>query len=307
MTKRVLKRILLLIPTVIGVSFIVFLLFYLSPGDAALAKAGPNAPKEVIEALRENMGLNDPFLAQYLRFLKGLLFHFDLGTSYISGSSVTKTLLAVFPNTLKLTGFSLLIAVFFGILLGVLSAVKRGTFVDKLVMIISMVGIAMPIFWTGILLILLFSVKLRWLPPSGFSSFKAMLMPAFALGLQSSAIIMRMTRSSMLEVLNQDYLETANAKGLKKQKIIFVHALKNAMIPIITTIGLQAGGLLGGSVLTETVFSIPGIGRLMVESIKTRDLPVVLGGVILISICYSLISIIVDILYGFIDPRIGRS
>lgn len=307
MTKRVLKRILLLIPTVIGVSFIVFLLFYLSPGDAALAKAGPNAPKEVIEALRENMGLNDPFLAQYLRFLKGLLFHFDLGTSYISGSSVTNTLLAVFPNTLKLTGFSLLIAVFFGILLGVLSAVKRGTFVDKLVMIISMVGIAMPIFWTGILLILLFSVRLRWLPPSGFSSFKAMLMPAFALGLQSSAIIMRMTRSSMLEVLNQDYIETANAKGLKKQKIIFVHALKNAMIPIITTIGLQAGGLLGGSVLTETVFSIPGIGRLMVESIKTRDLPVVLGGVILISICYSLISIIVDILYGFIDPRIGRS
>ena len=307
MTKRILKRILLLIPTVIGVSFIVFLLFYLSPGDAALAKAGPNAPKEVIEALRENMGLNDPFLAQYLRFLKGLLFHFDLGTSYISGSSVTKTLLAVFPNTLKLTGFSLLIAVFFGILLGVLSAVKRGTFVDKLVMIISMVGIAMPIFWTGILLILLFSVRLRWLPPSGFSSFKAMLMPAFALGLQSSAIIMRMTRSSMLEVLNQDYIETANAKGLKKQKIIFVHALKNAMIPIITTIGLQAGGLLGGSVLTETVFSIPGIGRLMVESIKTRDLPVVLGGVILISICYSLISIIVDILYGFIDPRIGRS
>lgn len=307
MTKRVLKRILLLIPTVIGVSFIVFLLFYLSPGDAALAKAGPNAPKEVIDALRENMGLNDPFLAQYLRFLKGLLFHFDLGNSYISGSSVTKTLLAVFPNTLKLTGFSLLIAVFFGILLGVLSAVKRGTFVDKLVMIISMVGIAMPIFWTGILLILLFSVRLRWLPPSGFSSFKAMLMPAFALGLQSSAIIMRMTRSSMLEVLNQDYIETANAKGLKKQKIIFVHALKNAMIPIITTIGLQAGGLLGGSVLTETVFSIPGIGRLMVESIKTRDLPVVLGGVILISICYSLISIIVDILYGFIDPRIGRS
>lgn len=307
MTKRILKRILLLIPTVIGVSFIVFLLFYLSPGDAALAKAGPNAPKEVIEALRENMGLNDPFLAQYLRFLKGLLFHFDLGNSYISGSSVTKTLLAVFPNTLKLTGFSLLIAVFFGILLGVLSAVKRGTFVDKLVMIISMVGIAMPIFWTGILLILLFSVRLRWLPPSGFSSFKAMLMPAFALGLQSSAIIMRMTRSSMLEVLNQDYIETANAKGLKKQKIIFVHALKNAMIPIITTIGLQAGGLLGGSVLTETVFSIPGIGRLMVESIKTRDLPVVLGGVILISICYSLISIVVDILYGFIDPRIGRS
>lgn len=307
MTKRILKRILLLIPTVIGVSFIVFLLFYLSPGDAALAKAGPNAPKEVIEALRENMGLNDPFLAQYLRFLKGLLFHFDLGTSYISGSSVTKTLLAVFPNTLKLTGFSLLIAVFFGILLGVLSAVKRGTFVYKLGMIISMVGIAMPIFWTGILLILLFSVRLRWLPPSGFSSFKAMLMPAFALGLQSSAIIMRMTRSSMLEVLNQDYIETANAKGLKKQKIIFVHALKNAMIPIITTIGLQAGGLLGGSVLTETVFSIPGIGRLMVESIKTRDLPVVLGGVILISICYSLISIIVDILYGFIDPRIGRS
>lgn len=306
MSKYILRRILLLIPTIIGVSFIVFLLLYLSPGDAALYKAGSNAPKEVIDALRKSMGLEDPFIVQYLRFLKGLLFKFDLGTSYISGSSVTKTLFAVFPNTLKLTFLSLFVAVFFGILLGVLAAVKRGTFVDKFSMIISMVGLAMPIFWTGILLILLFSVKLKVLPPSGFSNFKSMIMPALALGFQSSAIIMRMTRSSMLEVLDQDYVETAYAKGLRKNKIVFVHALKNAMLPIITTIGLQAGSLLGGSVLTETVFSIPGIGRLMVESIKTRDLPVVLGGVILIAICYSVISIVVDILYGFIDPRIKR-
>lgn len=304
MFKYISKRILILIPTLIGVSFIVFSLLYLSPGDAALAVAGPEASKEVIETIRQNLGLNDPFLIQYGRYLKNLVLNFDLGTSYQTGRSVTQSLLSAFPNTLKLAGGSLFIAVIFGIIFGVIAAVKKNTFVDSLITTVGMIGLAMPIFWTGLLLIILFSTKLKVLPASGFSSIKHMILPWLALGFQSSAVIMRMTRSAMLDVLDKDYIKTAYAKGLSEKVIILIHALKNAMVPVITTIGLQAGGLLGGSILTETIFSIPGIGRLMVESIKTRDYPMILGGIMLIAIMYSLISIIVDIMYGIINPRI---
>lgn len=304
MTKYVLKRLLILIPTLLGVSFIVFLLLYLSPGDAALAVAGPNATKEAVDAIRENLGLNEPFLLQYLNYLKNLIFHFDLGTSYHSGRSVSEALLRVFPTTIKLAGGALVIAIIFGIIFGVIAALKKNTFIDSIITALGMVGLAMPIFWSGLLLIIVFSTKLKILPASGFSSIKHMILPWLALGFQSSAVIMRMTRSAMLDVLDKDYIRTAYAKGLSKPKIIFVHALKNAMIPVVTTIGLQAGGLLGGSILTETIFSIPGIGRLMVDSIKTRDYPIILGAIMLIAIVYSVISIIVDILYGFINPRI---
>ncbi|CAG7592282.1 Glutathione transport system permease protein GsiC [Peptoniphilus tyrrelliae] len=304
MTKYILKRLLILIPTLLGVSFIVFLLLYLSPGDAALAVAGPNATKEAVDAIRENLGLNEPFLLQYLNYLKNLIFHFDLGTSYHSGRSVSEALLRVFPTTIKLAGGALVIAIIFGIIFGVIAALKKNTFIDSIITALGMVGLAMPIFWSGLLLIIVFSTKLKVFPASGFSSIKHMILPWLALGFQSSAVIMRMTRSVMLDVLDKDYIRTAYAKGLSKPKIIFVHALKNAMIPVITTIGLQAGGLLGGSILTETIFSIPGIGRLMVDSIKTRDYPIILGAIMLIAIVYSVISIIVDILYGFINPRI---
>lgn len=304
MFKYIIKRILILIPTIIGVSFIVFLLLYLSPGDAALAKAGPDATRETIEAYRQSMGLNDPFFIQYGRFLKGFLFHFDLGQSYQTSQPVSTTLLQVFPNTLRLAGSALLLAVVFGVLLGILGAIKRNTIIDSLITVLGMVGLAMPIFWSGLLLILLFSVKWKILPSSGFSTFRQMILPSVALGFQSSAIIMRMTRSAMLDVLDQDYIRTARAKGLGEGKIIFVHALKNAMMPVITTIGLQMGSLLGGSILTETIFSIPGVGRLMVESVKTRDYPIILGGVMLVALSYCIISIIVDILYGFINPRV---
>lgn len=304
MTKYILKRLLILIPTLLGVSFIVFLLLYLSPGDAALAVAGPDATKEAVDAIRESLGLNRPFIVQYGSYLKNLIFHFDLGTSYQSGKAVSEALLRVFPTTMKLAGGSLVIAIVFGITFGIIAALKKNTIVDSIITTVGMIGLAMPIFWSGLLLIIIFSTKLRVLPASGFSSIKHMILPWIALGFQSSAVIMRMTRSAMLDVLDKDYIRTSKAKGLKKSKIIFVHALKNAMIPVITTIGLQAGGLLGGSILTETIFSIPGIGRLMVESIKTRDYPTILGAIMLIAIVYSLISIVVDILYGFINPRI---
>lgn len=304
MPKYILKRILILIPTIIGVSFVVFSLLYLSPGDAALASAGPNAPKETVEILRDKMGLNDPFLIQYGRFLKNLIFHFDLGTSYQSKTPVIEKILRVFPNTLKLAGVSLIFAIISGIILGIIAGINKNNIIDSLISFAGMIGLAMPIFWSGLLLIIIFSSKLKLLPASGFSSWRHMILPVLALGLQTSSSIMRMTRSSMIEVLDKDYIRTARAKGLKKSRIIFIHALKNAMIPIITTIGLKAGGLLGGSILTETVFSISGIGRLMVDSVKTRDYPVILGGVMFIALVYSIISIIVDILYGFLNPQI---
>lgn len=304
MAKYILKRLLILIPTLLGISFIVFSLLYLSPGDAALAAAGPNATKETVEAIRQKLGLNEPFLVQYGNYLKNLVLHFDLGKSYQSGRSVTEALLRVFPTTIKLASGALVISIIMGISFGVLAAIKKNTIIDSIITAFGMVGLAMPIFWSGLLLIIVFSTKLKVLPASGFSSFKQMILPWFALGFQSSAVIMRMTRSAMLDVLDKDYIRTALSKGLVKRKVILVHALKNAMVPVITTIGLQAGGLLGGSILTETIFSIPGIGRLMVDSIKTRDYPIILGAILLIAIVYSLISIIVDILYGFINPRI---
>lgn len=304
MPKYILKRILILIPTIIGVSFVVFSLLYLSPGDAALASAGPNAPKETVEILRNKMGLNDPFLIQYGRFLKNLIFHFDLGASYQSKTPVIEKILRVFPNTLKLAGVSLIFAIISGIILGIIAGINKNNIIDSIISFTGMIGLAMPIFWSGLLLIIIFSSKLKLLPASGFSSWRHMILPVLALGLQTSSSIMRMTRSSMIEVLDKDYIRTARAKGLKKSRIIFIHALKNAMIPIITTIGLQAGGLLGGSILTETVFSISGIGRLMVDSVKTRDYPVILGGVMFIALVYSIISIIIDILYGFLNPQI---
>ena len=196
-----------------------------------------------------------------------------MGISYQSGRSVTAALLRVFPTTIKLAGGALLIAVVMGISFGVLAALKKNTFIDSIITAVGMVGLAMPIFWSGLLLIIIFSTKLKVLPASGFSSIKQMILPWFALGFQSSAVIMRMTRSAMLDVLDKDYIRTAYAKGLPKSKIIFVHALKNAMVPVITTIGLQAGGLLGGSILTETIFSIPGIGRLMVCLLYTSPSP----------------------------------
>lgn len=303
MTKYIIRRLLFMIPTLLGVSFIIFGLLYLTPGDAATAKLGQNAPKEAVEAYREELGLNDPFLVQYGNYMKGALTG-DLGKSYASGADVADTLAEYFPATLKLTAFSLAIAVIFGILFGILSAVYKYSWIDKISMFIGMIGLSMPIFWSGILFILLFSVKLRWLPSSGLYSFKHLILPGFALGFQSMAVIMRQTRSSMLEVLGKDYIRTARSKGLREWYVIVVHALKNAMIPVLTSAGLLTGALLGGSVLTETIFSIPGIGRHMVQSIGARDYPMILGAVLLISFSYCVLNLAIDILYGFLDPRV---
>lgn len=304
MLKYLLRRVLLLIPVLIGVSFIVFSMMHFSPGDPARTMLGETATQDQIEQLREELGLNDPFLVQYGRYITNVVVNQDLGRSYVSKRPVANEIITRYPNTLKLAGLGIGLAILIGIPVGIISATKQYSWLDNITMFFALVGVSMPVFWQGILLILLFSVTLRWLPSSGFDTWQQMIMPAFALGTGSMAVIARMTRSSMLEVYRQDYIRTARSKGLGEWLVINRHALRNALIPVVTVIGLQFGFLLGGAVLTETIFSINGVGRLMVESIQRRDMMIVQGGVLVFAFTFSLINLGVDILYAFLDPRI---
>lgn len=304
MWRYVCKRILHLIPVLVGVTFIVFTLLYLTPGDPAKIILGESATTETLRELRQEMGLDDPFLVQFGRYLlnaaKG-----DIGRSYMTGAKVTHEIMAAFPATLKLGFLAIFIAIVVGIPLGIISAVKQYSLIDTAAMCFALVGISMPVFWLGLLLILFFSVYLGWLPSSGFDSFKAMILPAVAISTSSIAMISRMTRSSMLEVIKSDYIRTVRAKGQKEVVIIWRHALGNALIPVVTIAGLQFGQLLEGAVLTETIFSIPGVGRLMVEAIKSRDYPMVQGGILYMALAFTLVNLAVDLLYAYVDPRIS--
>jgi peptide/nickel transport system permease protein len=302
--KYILRRFALLIPVIIGVTFIVFTLMFITPGDPAKIILGESAPAASVKQLRDEMGLNKPFMVQYGTYLKKLVVNQDIGKSYVTKRPVLKEIADCFPATFKLATLSMLFAIIIGIPIGIISAVKQYSWFDTVSMIFALIGISMPVFWFGLLLILLFAVQLHWLPASGFSSIKYMILPAVSLGAQSVAIITRMTRSSMLEVVRQDYIRTVRAKGQKEGVVVLRHALGNALIPIITIVGLQFGGLLGGAVLTESIFSIPGVGRLMVDAIKMRDFPVVQGGVLIIAIAFSIVNLLVDLLYAYADPRI---
>jgi peptide/nickel transport system permease protein len=304
MLKYIFRRILLLIPVILGVAFIVFFLLYITPGDPARIILGDQAPEEAVLELRENMGLDDPFVVQFGRYVYNLVVKQDIGKSYVTKRPVIEEIFAVFPSTLKLAASAVMLALLIGIPFGIISAIKQYSIFDSITMIFALVGISMPVFWLGLLLILLFSVQLGWLPASGYTTLDAMILPAIALGAQSVAVITRMTRSSMLEVIRMDYIRTARAKGQSEKLVVLRHALGNALIPIITIAGLQFGRLLGGAVLTESIFSIPGIGRLMVESIKMRDFPVVQGGVLFVALSFSLVNLLVDLLYAYVDPRI---
>lgn len=303
MYKYIIRRILFLIPVLLGVSFIVFSLLYITPGDPARIVLGDQATEEAVQEFRNKEGLNDPFLVQYGRYVLNALKG-DIGRSYMTRRPVSDEILSAFPYTIKLAALSMVIAILLGIPFGIISAIKQYSLFDSVTMIGAMIGLSMPVFWLGILLILFFSVYLRWLPSSGFNTFAAMVLPAITLAAQSVAIVTRMTRSSMLEVVRQDYIRTARAKGQKESVVIWRHALGNALIPVVTVVGLQFGHLLGGAVLTESIFSIPGVGRLMVEAIKMRDYPLVQGGVLYIAIAFSLVNLLVDLLYAWIDPRI---
>ena len=303
MHKFIIKRLGLMIPVIFGVIFVVFTLTYITEGCPAMMLLGELAPQEDINALRAEMGVDDPFLVQFTRYV-GNVLRLDFGTSFATRRPVFTEIISRFPTTVHLAVMSIFVAILLGIPLGVLSATKHNTALDNAAQVVGVLGISIPPFWLGLMLILLFSVHLGWLPSSGFHTPLHWILPSFTIGVASAAFIMRMTRSSMLEVIRQDYIRTARAKGQKERKIIFNHALKNALIPIITITGLQFGVLMGGAIVTEAIYAVPGLGRFMVESIGRRDFPIIQGGVLLIAIAFSFVNLLVDILYAFVDPRI---
>lgn len=303
MLKYIVKRLFWIIPVLIGVTIIVFTILYFSPGDPAYLALGDNATPEAVEAYRIEMGINGSYWERLARTLGGLLKG-DLGISYRSRTPVLDELLVRFKVTLDISAWSIVLGVILGIFFGIISALKQNTLWDSLSTGCALFGVSMPMFWQGLMLILVFSVWLGLLPPSGYgSSWKQMIMPVIALGVNSSATIMRTTRSSMLEVMRQDYIRTAKAKGQTFWAVVIRHALHNAMIPIVTVIGLQLGVLLAGSIVTEVIFSIAGVGKYLVDSMGARDYAAVQGCVLLIAFVSAILNLIVDIIYTFIDPR----
>jgi peptide/nickel transport system permease protein len=302
-TVYVVRRLLLLVPVLLGVSLASFGLLQLVPGDPAIILAGQEATDEVLAQIRHEYGLDQPRAVQYLVYLKNAL-RGNLGISIQSRQPVATLIAQRFPFTLRLAFLAILVSAVLGVVAGVVAATHRNSLIDLAALLGSLAGISMPIFWLGLLAMLLFSVKLQWLPAGGSDSLAHLVLPALVLGASSSAVIARMTRASMLEVLRQDYTRTARAKGLGEWIVVYRHALKNAMIPILTVFGLEFGYNLGGAVLTETVFSLPGIGRLVVEGIFARDYPVVQGSMLIVATTFVLVNLLTDIAYAVIDPRI---
>ncbi len=303
MVTYIVRRLILLLPVLLGVSLVSFGLLQLVPGDPALILAGEEATEEVLARIRHEYGLNQPLPVQFLAYLRHAVTG-DLGISIQSRQPVAVLLGQRFPFTLKLAFLAIVVSATLGVVAGVIAATRRNSTLDLAALLGSLVGISLPIFWLGLLAILVFAVKLRWLPAGGTGTLAHLILPALVLGAASSAVIARTTRASMLEVLRQDYVRTARAKGVDERLVIYRHALKNAMIPILTVFGLEFGYNLGGAVLTETVFSLPGVGRLIVEGIFARDYPVVQGALLLVATTFVLVNLLTDVAYAFFDPRI---
>ncbi len=331
MIRYITQRLLMLIPVLIGISIITFVMIRLIPGDPARIMAGERATEEQVQRVREMWGLDKPLHEQYIIYMKNLA-RGNLGRSLKRNEAVTQELRWALPTTIELAFAAMFVAILIGIPAGIIAAYKQNSWWDLLVMVGSMVGISMPVFWLGLLLIYVFALKLGWMPPSGrlsvgikitpitgmytvdalitgnwrgfLDALKHLIMPAVAVGTIPMAVIARMTRSSLLEVLRQDYIRTARAKGLAERAVIFRHALKNAFLPVVTIIGLQLGTLLVGAILTETIFALPGMGRLIVDRILSRDYPVVQGAVLVFAATFVFINLIVDISYAYLDPRI---
>ena len=293
----------MLVPVLFGVTLVSFSLLHLVPGDPAELLAGLEATREDVDRIRTEYGLDQPLVVQYLRFV-GDAVRGDLGISIQSRHPVLTLLLQRLAFTLQLSMVSILVASAIGLVAGIISATRQYSFFDTFSMLGALFGISMPIFWLGLLLILVFAVRLHWLPSGGTGTLRHLILPAIALGSASAAVIARMTRASMLEVARQDYIRTARATGYRESVVVFRHALKNAMIPVLTVFGLEFGYMLGGAVLTETVFSLPGIGRLLVEGIFARDCPGVQGAMIAVATTFVLVNLLTDVAYAFFDPRI---
>lgn len=302
MAKYISKRLLQAIFVLLGVSLVAFIILHLS-GDPLSLLISSGATPEQEAAIRTKMGLDDPLYIQYFRFLAQIL-HGDFGESLYYKQSTLSLIMNRLPATIQLTFAGILVATVIGIPLGIIAATKKGSVVDSVVRIIAICGQAIPSFWLGLMMILIFSVKLKWLPTSGRGTFAQMIMPAITVGLFSMASVCRLTRSTMIETLKTDYIRTAKAKGLHKARIIVVHALRNSLLPVVTTIGMEIGHLLGGTFLTETIFSWPGIGSLAVQAITNRDYPLVQTAVLITAFMFVIVNLIVDLLYAVIDPRI---
>jgi peptide/nickel transport system permease protein len=303
MLQYVIKRLLSTIPVLLGISLLLFFMLRMLPGDPAQVLAGEMATEEEVEIIRSQLGLDRPIYVQYLFFL-GRLTCLDLGRSARTQNPVIEEIWARLPNTALLAVAAMTLACLFGIPAGIISAMRPYTWIDYLFTSVALFGISMPVFWLGLMLIVVFSVALQWLPAGGTGTWKHMVLPSLALSSFVVAFVARMTRSSMMEAFSQDYITTARSKGLKEEVVIIKHALKNALIPIITVIGLQFGHLLGGAVLTETVFAWPGLGRLIVDSILARDYSMIQGAILIFGLLYILVNLVTDLLYAYIDPRI---
>lgn len=303
MTKYILKRLAMMVLVVLGISFIVFTIMSLTPGNAAQMILGQSASPEQVAKLEAELGLDQPFFARFFGFWKGVL-QGDFGKSYQTKLPVFDEILARFPTTLKLSTFAMLVATLIGVPVGVISAVRQYSIVDGVSMVIAMLFASVPSFVMGLLLQLEFALNLRWLPATGVASWQSYILPAFTLSASTMATLTRMTRSTMLEAIRQDYIRTARAKGATESSVVLRHALRNALLPIVTVIGVDFGYLLGGTVIIESVFSLPGLGTLMITSIRMKDTPVVMAAVMFVTIAYSLVNLAVDIIYAFIDPRV---
>jgi peptide/nickel transport system permease protein/oligopeptide transport system permease protein len=304
MTRFIARRLLLAIPTLFGVLVVAFLLLYVAPGDPVEAMVGERADSATIARLRAELHVDDPLPQRFAHYVSRVAVG-DLGRSNITNRPITQDIRERFPKTLQLAGAAMLLATVLGITLGVLSARRPGGLADRFALGLAYLGISFPVYWVGLLLILLFAVTLRWLPPSGYGSLRFLVLPALTLGMRSIAFLARMTRSAMLEALNADFVRTARAKGLGEWVVTLKHALRNALIPVITVLGLDFGAYLTGSILTETIFSWPGIGRYVVNAISRRDLPAIQGTVLFLSTVFVLVNLLTDLAYAKADPRVS--
>lgn len=303
MLRYIFKRLVQLIPMLLVLSLIVFLMVRMIPGDPVKNMLGIEVPQEMVEVERERLGLNDPLLVQYLRFMNEL-FHGDLGTSIVTGKPVFDELMTRYPNTLILAFGGIVVAAIGGVLVGILAAVFHNRFWDNFIMVLSMLAVSTPSFFLALILMLVFTLNLRWFPSVGAITPARMVLPIVTLGTQAIGFIARTTRSAMLDVIGQDYIRTSRSRGIPSRVITFSHAFKNALIPILTAIGLRFGSLLAGSAIVETVFSIKGVGRFVVDSVSKRDYPAVQGCVLVLAVTFVVINTLVDLLYALVDPRI---
>jgi peptide/nickel transport system permease protein/oligopeptide transport system permease protein len=297
-------RLALLVPTLIGVLLVTFLLLYVAPGDPVQAMVGERADPATIARLRAELHLDDPLPTQFVRYAGGVL-QGDLGRSYITQRPIVRDLLERFPATLRLAGAAMLFATLVGVSMGVYGAWRPGSWAGRATALVAYAGVSFPVYWVGLLLILVFAVHLRWFPPSGSGGFSYLVLPAITLGMRSIAFLSRMTRAAMQEVLRSDFVRTARSKGVGERRVVLRHALRNALLPVVTVLGLDFGSYLTGSILTETIFSWPGVGRYVLTAIEKRDLPAVQGSILFLSLVFVVVNLITDLVYAKVDPRVA--